>query len=71
MTTEKLIELGKICGHDCGCPSDCPYYHIDDDVECTSRLLAYVTDELEKMYTYIGQIRCYPTCVENEEEATE
>lgn len=64
MTTEKLIEIAKICSEEDRCPLDCPYY-TDDLNACGFKLLNDVTDRLEKAYIELKEQSYCSTCKYN------
>lgn len=61
MTTEKLIKLAEICGYDCSCSPDCPYY-TDILDECGFKLLNDVTDRLNQAYIALKEQGDCNTC---------
>lgn len=61
MTTEKLIEIAKICSYEDRCPLNCPYFN-GKTKNCADKLLGDVTDRLEKAYTDLEEQGYCSTC---------
>lgn len=64
MTTEKLIEIAKICCEEDRCIPDCPYY-TDILDECGFKLLNDVTDRLNQAYIALKDQGYCNTCKYN------
>ena len=64
MTTEKLIEIAKICSEEDRCPLDCPYFN-GKTKNCADKLTGDVTYRLERAYTDLKEQGYCSTCKYN------
>lgn len=65
MTTEKLIEIAKICSYKDRCTMDCPYVD-NKSTDCAEKLLRDVTFRLEKVYADLKEQCSCETCKYND-----